>query len=269
MGGAVTDLVVDRGRVFEALEETVPRLTGLLSSLQDHRPLAVGEWTIGDVACHLRGLFDLYVDLIEGHGPPVPRIEDVALFSDRYLIEHTERNPAGFAKPIEAAARRFLELARRRPDDDPVPWYDGVQLAPSSLASVLLGEALLHGYDMAKAGGRPWHIPAHEARVLFEGLTPVLPLYVDKEAARGLTATFEIQLRGGPRAHFIFGNGVLVVDGPKARRIDLFVSAEPVTLLLVAYRRASPLTAALVGRLLAWGRKPWLAVKLPTLLRDP
>ncbi|CAN5663747.1 maleylpyruvate isomerase family mycothiol-dependent enzyme [soil metagenome] len=265
----MTDLVVDRGRVFEALEETAPRLTALLTSVGDHRPLAVGEWSIGDVACHLKGLFELYVGMVQGEGPPVARSRDVGAFFDRYLIEHPERDPAVFAEPIEEAARRFLTLARRRPDDEPVPWYDGAKLEVSSLASVLLGEALLHGYDIAKGAGAPWRIPPHEARVLFEGLTPVLPFYVDERAAAGLTATIEIQLRGGPRAHLMFEDGSLVVDGPKQRRVHLFVSAEPVTLLLVAYGRVSAVAGLRRGRLLAWGRRPWLALSLPKLLRAP
>lgn len=265
----MTDLVVDRGRVFEALEETAPRLTGLLTSVEDHRPLAVGEWTIGDVACHLAGLFELYVGMVQGEGPPVPRSDDIGTFFDRYLIEHSERDPAVLAEPIGAAADRFLTLARRRPDDEPVPWYDGAQLEVSSLASVLLGEALVHGYDIARAAGASWRIPPHEARVLFEGLTPVLPFYVNERAAAGLTATFEIQLRGGPRAHLMFEDGSLVVDGPKQRRVHLFVSAEPVTFLLIAYGRASPVTGFMRGKLLAWGRRPWLALRLPKLLRNP
>jgi hypothetical protein len=46
-------------------------------------------------------------------------------------------------------------------------------------------------------------------------------------------------------------------------------AADPWSFLLVLYGRSGPLKPALTGRILAWGRRPWLAFTLPTLFRKP
>ena len=54
-------------------------------------------------------------------------------------------------------------------------------------------------------------------------------------------------------------------DGP----VDCHVSADPVALLLVSYGRQSQWVPALTGKLLAWGRKPWLGLRLTRYLVTP
>ena len=51
--------------------------------------------------------------------------------------------------------------------------------------------------------------------------------------------------------------------------VDCHVSADPVALLLVAYGRRSQWVPILTGRLVAWGRKPWLGVRLVRYLVAP
>jgi hypothetical protein len=51
--------------------------------------------------------------------------------------------------------------------------------------------------------------------------------------------------------------------------VDCHVSADPVALLFVAYGRRSQWGPILTGRMLAWGRKPWLSVRLTTYLVAP
>jgi hypothetical protein len=50
------------------------------------------------------------------------------------------------------------------------------------------------------------------------------------------------------------------VDPSEARPIDAHISADPAALLLVLYRRQSQWRHLVLGRLVAWGRKPWLAL---------
>ena len=47
------------------------------------------------------------------------------------------------------------------------------------------------------------------------------------------------------------------------------MSADPWAALLVFYGRSGPLKPAAVGRITAWGRRPWLAFPLPALIRKP
>src|SRR5205085_2011411 len=70
---------------------------------------------------------------------------------------------------------------------------------------------------------------------------------------------------GGYR--YAFTDGVLTVGPPDRGRADVHISSEPVTALLNAYGRIGPWRPALTGKVLVWGRRPWLAPGFPRLFR--
>jgi hypothetical protein len=138
--------------------------------------------------------------------------------------------------------------------------------------AVSCGEYLVHGYDIAHAAGARWPVPAGWARTVFLGALPVTPHYLLPERARGRPARFDIRLRGerGARAVFTVADGALTIGPPAAgQRADCYLSADPWAFLLVQYGRTGPLTPGLTGRIIAWGRRPWLAVTLPAMFRKP
>jgi hypothetical protein len=110
------------------------------------------------------------------------------------------------------------------------------------------------------------------ARTVFLGALPVTPHYLLPDRARGRPARFDVRLRGerAARAVFTVADGALAIGAPAAGlRADCYVSADPWAFLLVQYGRSGPLTPALTGRITAWGRRPWLALKLPAMFRKP
>jgi hypothetical protein len=134
---------------------------------------------------------------------------------------------------------------------------------------ILLGELLVHGRDVARAARCPWSISAEEAAMVVEGVGPILPGWVDREGARGLTASFDLHLRGHGHHIWAFEHGRLRVDPPERRRPDVRISADPVAFVLVLYRRDSQWPAIARGRLVAWGRRPWLAFTLADRFHRP
>ena len=62
------------------------------------------------------------------------------------------------------------------------------------------------------------------------------------------------------------GNVTVTGDGES---VDCHVSAEPVALLLIAYGRRSQWVPIMTGKLIAWGRKPWLGPRLVRYLVTP
>ena len=76
-------------------------------------------------------------------------------------------------------------------------------------------------------------------------------------------------MRGGDRFHFIFDDGALKIEEPSSRRVDCHISAEPVAFLKLVWNRQRQWTAIAQGKLLAWGRKPWLGPQLRALIRNP
>jgi hypothetical protein len=66
-----------------------------------------------------------------------------------------------------------------------------------------------------------------------------------------------------------FDDGELSIDATSPRRPDCHLSVDPGAFLLVAWGRLEQAPAIARGQLLAWGRRPWLGLKLRQLLRHP
>jgi hypothetical protein len=93
--------------------------------------------------------------------------------------------------------------------------------------------------------------------------------FVNADAAAGLRATFEVRIRG-IRSWFVeFDDGAMSFANAPTRPVDCHISSEPITFLLVGFRRIGPIRPALTGRLRVWGRKPHLAFRFSRLLKSP
>jgi alkyl sulfatase BDS1-like metallo-beta-lactamase superfamily hydrolase len=138
------------------------------------------------------------------------------------------------------------------------------------VATTVAAEYLIHGWDIATALGQPWPISPGDARLILYGLTDLLAYSVDQEAARGFTATYELRIRGGDSFLLCFEDGHLTVDrSSPGAAADCRFSVEPVSFLMLGYGRISQVRPALTGKVLAWGRKPWLAAKFTKVLHPP
>ncbi|MDQ2789986.1 MAG: SCP2 sterol-binding domain-containing protein [Actinomycetota bacterium] len=152
---------------------------------------------------------------------------------------------------------------------------EGTAVRQSALTYHLLNETLLHGYDIALATGRPWRIdPAHAAMALGRFVVPIIRMlgpkvFVNEAKAAGVRTTYDLRIRGGDSFFFIFDDGSLTIEDPSSRKVDCHVSADPGAFLLVCFARQSQWTAIAKGKLVAWGRKPWLGPQLRALVRNP
>jgi Mycothiol maleylpyruvate isomerase N-terminal domain len=77
------------------------------------------------------------------------------------------------------------------------------------------------------------------------------------------------QIRGYGSKVPSFRDGRLHVNPPNRVPIDAHVSADPGPLLLVLYRRESQWRHIAAGRMVAWGRRPWLALTLTSRFHKP
>src|SRR5438067_2188453 len=91
---------------------------------------------------------------------------------------------------------------------------------------------LVHGWDIARASGLEWTIPPELACVAIEGFVlPMIDVIGGGDPHHEPLASCEVRLRGGGR--FVLGltEAGLAVD-PPSDRVDLHISADPVTMLL-------------------------------------
>jgi hypothetical protein len=133
----------------------------------------------------------------------------------------------------------------------------------------VLGDVLVHGWDLSRVTKHNWTISRADALRAIEGVAEVAPHFVDAGNARDLRGTYCIRLRGGGTYAFEFDRGTLTVSGDAAGRVDCRISAEPRTFLLTTFGRVTPFRAAATGGVFAYGRRPWLAFRLVSLLRNP
>jgi hypothetical protein len=276
----------------EALRKEVQRVAALLRSIDDPTPHAVGEWNLGEVAMHLSQawvvvpslarrdlsrVYDVVPSITGAAGDSlIQNMWDLAATTTLGVKSDPERNPAVLADRIETRAQEYFSECVGADPDAPCPWLvQGATVRQSTLTYHLLSETVMHGYDIARAAGRKWRIePAHAAMALGRFIVPIIGALdpralVNGTNAAGVQATYDIRIRGGDRFHFVFDDGSVRVEQPSSRQVACHISADPVAFLKVVWARQGQWSAISTGKLMAWGRKPWLGPQLRAMMRNP
>ncbi len=264
-------LTIDAELARDRLEAAGDRVVAMLRSGVDGEAAVPGlDWTAGECAAHLVTALRAATGYARGEPAPVATPAELADVNAERVADLDDRDSRPLAELLEEACVGLLgELRERRPDQ-PVEWYQReADLDLAAMTCVMLTELLVHGLDIARSAGRRWSIEPGDARLAISGALPLLPSYVDAQAAAGLDARYELRVRGGPRVGLRFTAGDLRLEVPSGAPVDCHVSVDPVAYLLVAYGRRGPWPAILTGKLVAWGRKPWLGMRLVALFQRP
>jgi hypothetical protein len=232
------------------------------------RRMPNSDWSPVEAAVHVLQLIRIFNRLRQGGTSPYTRHEEFPRISDELIAAEPERDPAALALAVEGEVRAWLLGAEQRSPTDPFDWHGIVTITLADAGGILLGEFLLHGRDIACAGGGSWTIAPDEARTVLRSILPLLPFAVDRERAAGVRATYGLRVRGMERLTFRFDDGTLAIAG-NGGPADCSLAGDPVAVLLVAYGRWSQWQAIARGRLYAWGRRPALAFRFTSLLRNP
>lgn len=263
----------DKIRVAAEVTAGIRQWCDLLVGIDDLDRPAVGTWSARDVAAHFASGLPLYIGLLAGSPSPIKSsLEEMEAWNAGGVRSVAETDGHALAERIIADADDLVAAVLAREGDPELPWHMGVPLPVSCLLGLVVGEIAVHGYDLSRACGSRWRIPAEWGHSAFLAAVPVLPLFLDAEAAVGVETTFDIRMRGegAPRAVLRISGGRLTVHPPHtAGRVDCYLSGDPLTLLLVLYGRIGPIRPALAGRALAWGRKPWRGLTLTSYFRNP
>jgi uncharacterized protein (TIGR03083 family) len=264
---------------LEAIRSAVARaaddMAALIEQIDDPSIRHDGsEWTVADIAAHVTGGAELYVGYIRGDTPPaldVSHIADgsLARTTATFLDAYPERDPTALAQRFRFASSELLRVTEDLKIDDVVPWH-GEQITTGVLFGLTLGELVLHGADIAVALGRPTEITPDAARIILTQSLPNIGLLVNPRTTAGVHRTFELRIRGAATFVLRVDDGAIDVCPASGReRVDCRVSADPVALLLLAYGRTSQWSQLLRGKLIAWGRRPWLGLRLAGYLVAP
>jgi uncharacterized protein (TIGR03083 family) len=269
MTSAAGPPTLDLPTVAAAADRVLDRFARLVGDIADQSAPAIGAWSVQQTAAHTIGVCRAYIEIARGEGSPYTDLRHVAEINEQRLAAITERSPAALADQLQAL-RPALAAAAAGPDGE-VPGHAGAPQLRSSGVARILGEVLVHGWDVARAVRRPWLIDPVDAALTFRSFLPFLPLFVHPGTTRGLSARFDVRLRGFPeaRAVFAFREGVLAVEGEPQGPVDCVLSSAPVPVILVVHQRIGLAGPILRGQMAAWGRRPWLGFRLVDYFDPP
>ena len=137
------------------------------------------------------------------------------------------------------------------------------------MTCLLIGEQLLHGYDMAQALGTEWSIEAEAARLVVQAVLPLLPVSVDSETAKGLDATYELTVYGGPRVIARFRDDTASIGPTENVPVGCRLSGDPVDWLLALYGRVDWEELLQTGQVTVTDGDAALGAGFKRLLRNP
>jgi len=247
---------------------TAQRAAALIGSQADATaPIRPGTWTVREAAVHLAVEADHCLEVVQGAPSPAMTNAEFNSLSEARIGDIPETDPQKLSDLASQAAHRLLASTEGRSGEEEVTYY-GTSCRLADMMAVELCEWVLHGYDIAKATGQPWPVDPVHAEIILHGYGPWLALCVRPKAARGHTAAYGIDLRGGEGFVIRFTNGVTAL-GAAGGPVDCVLSADPVALLMVIYGRLSKWEAVALGLLNGGGDRPELALGLFDLFALP
>ncbi len=265
----IPELRIALAPAAEAVERAGRRLADLLAGVDDPTRSVTGlAWTLQGLAAHLAARTERFAGTLSGGPLADDELVDMSVENEREMRARSARPLEQHVDALRSNVASFVGTTKGKLAADPFPWYPGVTVDVATGTGLLLAELLVHGLDIARTLDRRWEIGAADARTIVRASAVVAPHYVDQDAARGVRTTYRFVVRGGPTFRIRIEDGTATTL-PSDGEADCTIRARPAALVLVSYGRIGPWRAALSGKLLASGRRPWRAATFDRLFRSP
>ena len=264
---------IDDAGARAAIRRVADEAGALLNGVDDvGAPVPGSDWTVREAAAHLVTVFRAFAASIEGRLDDWGAPEGDAVARAIMEVEDSG-NPRALAGHLEDAVQAFLTAAAGRSPDEIMgtPWYDRDRThLVGAMTCLVLGEAVVHGYDLAQAVGRPWPIEADDARLIISGVFPAkVGVVADPEATTDVDVTYELRVDGGPAFALRFADGTGVAGPAGSWPAHCLLEGDPVAIVLWVYGRTASEELFASGRVRASGPDPSLGPRFKRFLRNP
>ena len=239
------------------------RFAGLLRHVAlGSTPVPGMRWTVGELGAHVVQSGVDALGVVDGRPSAYQGVGFDPATDEKLVTALPERDPGRLADLVDSSYAALVEALVDVPEDSKLPV--AVTYTPPSLRAILALDFMLHGGQIAEAVSQTFEVPPEMMRTC---VALVLPALADPAASRGLTATFSLRLRGASPLALGWKDGRLWVDdGGPGGGTDCVISADPRAFLLQGIGLYPQWKLALTGRVVSWGRKPWLALRLSSLV---
>jgi hypothetical protein len=260
-----------------AVADSCARYVDLVAGA-DARVMATADWSVADTTAHVAAIAFMYTHIVRFEESAIPSIEErfrqtnvdtVADLNTVALGEFPERDPAVLAERLREDVDDVLRATEHLDPTTPVSWLGDSKVPICGVLAHLVNELHIHGRDIARATRAPWSIPPAEAALFFEVFFTELVRHgvgclLDNDeppSDRGIAVGFRSR-HTTPVTIVLRDGQVSLQDWREPADVRIFF--DPPAFNLMMFHRISKPRAALTGKVLVWGRRPWL---LPTFLR--
>lgn len=224
------------------------------------------DWTVAELAAHLVSLPALYRaqhELGDGFSSP----DDWAKFSIGARAHVTETDLTKLADLVEAEIGSLIDELGPL-GDTPRMLYGQETTAANTLGGIL-SELIIHGMDLGALTGTTVTMSRRQANAAIPAMMTLVPVFVDPVQAQKCPGTYVLKFRGGGEfTQRVGADGRVTVEPGATSAADARVNADPVAFLLVGLGRMNQFVASFTGKIIGYGRKPWLLYRLGNSVVD-
>lgn len=260
----------------QSLKETSVRFAELLGTVPDARAKATVHWSVAETAAHVATLSQACSAMVGSSTTSdldelarATVVDTVDVLNDALLTRFTERDLGVLSRLLPVLVDQILESSANADPARAIPWLGGSEVPLAGVLAHLLNEFQVHGRDIARAARIEWRVPARDAAHFFDlflvGVTDYgygRLLDGHGPAPRGRVAV-EFRSPYTTPVTMAVTDGFVTVEKPGGPT-DVRLSFDPTALNLMLFGRISKARAALTGKVVVRGRRPWT---LPGFLR--